>query len=59
MFFVSPIVPDPIVRVNATLVPIDRTDGHVLIYWEGTWQNGTVTETIFRYTEAPDISAST
>jgi hypothetical protein len=48
--FHSPVVPNPIIQVHAVYAPLNDLGSHVIIEWKGTWQNGIVTETLFRYT---------
>lgn len=43
-----PVVPNPTYSVNITYAP-PSTD-HTIINWQGTWQNGTITETLYSYT---------
>ncbi len=48
-----PVVPTPIYTVHATCT----VDDQVVVDWQGTVQNGTVTETSYTYTPAPSSSA--
>jgi hypothetical protein len=41
---------DMIYHVNATYVPANSQNGQVVVDWQGTWHNGTVTETKYAYT---------
>lgn len=45
-----PIVPNPIYQVNATYAVPNTPSGNIIVNWQGTWQNGTVTETKYAYT---------
>jgi hypothetical protein len=46
-----PVVPNPIYSINATYVsPFSQiTPEQMIIEWQGTWQNGTVTETKYNF----------
>lgn len=45
-----PVVPNPIYNVNVTYTSPHDSSGHIIVDWQGTWQNGTVTETHYSCT---------
>ena len=44
-----PVVLDPIYTVNATYANPQSQSGSVIVDWQGTWHNGSVTETSYSY----------
>jgi hypothetical protein len=44
-----PVVLDPIYNVNATYASPNDTTGRIIVDWQGTWHNVTVTETHYSY----------
>jgi hypothetical protein len=51
-----PIVPNPIYNVNITSVWPHDASGSIIIDWQGTWQDGTVTETSYTHAQTmPEV----